>query len=178
METIKPNKDNYDFVAECRHVTNATNEKSYYFAIPRTEQHAMFTRWNGVNPLFDVDQKLCSGSTVSEETADMNLFAIVEGPYIYGLQGNTMSVVKVNKILRADHSPVSPTKSIIGVVDFASQYERDMTKKRINTITATMRNKKNIFVKDQLLHYLCEYDAEVKDLLDEYKKLTNHDFKF
>lgn len=178
METIKPNKDNYDFVAECRHVTNATNEKSYYFAIPRTEQHAMFTRWNGVNPLFDVGQKLCSGSTVSEETTDMNLFAIVEGPYIYGLQGNTMSVVKVNKILRADHSPVSPTKSIIGVVDFASQYERDMAKKRINTIVATMRNKKNIFIKDQLLHHLCEYDAEVKDLLDEYKKLTNHDFKF
>lgn len=89
-----------------------------------------------------------------------------------------MSVVKVNKILRADHSPVSPTKSIIDVVDFASQYERDTTKKRINTIVATMRKKKNIFVKKQLLSYLCEYDSEVKGLLDEYKKLTNHDFKF
>ena len=58
---------------------------------------------------------------------------------------------------------------------FVTYYEKQL---EIAKRFVTMRKKKNIFVKKQLLPYLCEYDAEAKDLLDEYKTLTNHDFKF
>lgn len=68
--------------------------------------------------------------------------------------------------------------SIISVVDFADQYERDMRKKRIDTITQKMREKKNAFVKEDLISYLYDNDPEVEELMDEFKNLTNKDFEF
>lgn len=178
METIKPSKGNYDFVAECCHVTNAANEKSYYFAIPKETQHSVFTRWRGIDPRFNADIGLRMGDTVSKDTFDMNLFALVSGRQIPYSDETPLSVVKVVSIIRADHAPVTPTKSIISVVDFADQYERDMRKKRINTIIQKMREKKNAFVKEDLISYLYDNDPEVEELIDEFKNLTNKDFKF
>lgn len=63
-------------------------------------------------------------------------------------------------------------------MDFADQYERDMRKKRINTIIQKMREKKNAFVKEDLISYLYDNDPEAGELMDEFKYLTNKDFKF
>lgn len=172
METIKPSKGNYDFVAECVHVINAANEKRYYFAIPKEIQHSVFTRWR------EIDTRLRAGTAVSEDTSDMNLFALVGGRQVPYSDETQLSVVEVLRVIRADHSHVVPTKSIISVVDFADQYERDMRKKRINTIIQRMREKKNAFVKEDLISYLYDNDPEVEELMDEFKKLTNKDFEF
>ena len=108
----------------------------------------------------------------------MNLFALVSGRQIPYSDETPLSVVKVMSVIRSDHSHVVPTKSIISVVDFADQYERDMQKKRINTIIQRMREKKNAFVKEDLISYLYDNDPEVEELMDEFKNLTNKDFKF
>ncbi len=178
METIKPSNGNYNFVAECIHVTNAANEKRYYFAIPKETQHSVFTRWREIDTRFNADTRLRAGTTVLEDTSDMNLFALVSGRQIPYSDETPLSVVKVMSVIRSDHSHVVPTKSIISVVDFADQYERDMQKKRINTIIQRMREKKNAFVKEDLISYLYDNDPEVEELMDEFKNLTNKDFKF
>lgn len=178
METIKPSKGNYDFVAECVHVINAVNENRYYFAIPKEIQHSVFTRWREIDTRFDADTRLRAGTAVSEDTSDMNLFALVSGRQVPYSDKTQLSVVEVLRIIRADHSHVVPTKSIISVVDFADQYERDMRKKRINTINQRMREKKNAFVKEDLISYLYDNDPEVEELMDEFKNLTNKDFEF
>lgn len=178
METIKPSKGNYDFVAECIHVTNTVNEKRYYFAIPKETQHSVFTRWREIDPRFNVDIRLRIVTTVCENTSDMNLFALVSGRQILYSDEVSLSVVKVVSVIRADHAPVTPTKPIISVVDFADQYERDMRKKRINSIIQKMREKKNTFVKEDLISYLYDNDPEAKELMDEFKNLTNNDFEF
>lgn len=178
METIKPSKGNYDFVAECIHVTNTAKEKRYYFAILKETQHSVFTRWKEIDPRFNADTRLRAGAIVSECTSDMNLFALVSGRQIPYSDETPLSIVKVLRVIRADHSHVVPTKSIISVVDFADQYERDVRKKRINTIVQKMREKKNAFVKEELLSYLYDNDPEAKELMDEFKNLTNNDFEF
>lgn len=183
MKVLKPGVD-YNYVAAVRHVRNATDSKIYHFAILKEDEERFFDSWGRIDDRFDYE---FGGFALNKElpyvhfTDTVNVFSLVDGPYIYALQCHEQSIVKVVSIYRCDVTETElylPHKTLIAPVDYTDVYKRDMEKRRKNDITNKMREKKNDFVKKHLIDWLIDNDQEAAKLLTEYFNLTGHSFSF
>lgn len=181
MKELKPGVD-YNYVAAVRHVRNPTDSKIYYFAILKEDEERFFDSWGRIDECFDYE----FGSFAMNKdlysvnfTDTVNVFSLVDGPYVHSLQCHGSSIVKVVSIYRCDAPELYlPHKVLIAPVDYTDVYLRDMKKKRKNEITRKMREKKNKFVKEHLIDLLVENDMEANSLIIEYFDLTGHKFSF
>lgn len=181
MKVLKPGVD-YDYIAAVRHVRNATDSKIYYFAILKEDEERFFDSWGRIDECFDYE---FGSFALNKElysvnfTDTVNVFSLVDGPYVYAMQCHESSIVKVVSIYRCNAPELYfPHKALIAPVDYTDVYLRDMKKKRKNDITNKMREKKNKYIKEHLVDWLAENDKEAKDMMTEYFNLTGHQFSF
>lgn len=157
---LTPGKD-YNYVAQCHHVTPVENKEPYYFAIKIADEE-FFTK--------EIDfRELKEGEAVYLTSS----FALVKTH----MDPSTFSVVKIDAIRLVNEDGTHPTKALICLADYKHLYDKTKKVERAKEIKKEINTKLKAYQKETLLNLMAQSDEEVAALLNEYKELTGNTFQ-
>lgn len=157
---LTPGKD-YNYIAQCHHVTPVENKTPYYFAIKIADED-FFTKETNFRELKQGEAVYLTSS-----------FALVKTH----MDPSTFSVVKIDAIRLVNEDGAHPTKALICLVDYEHLYSKTKKAKRIQEIKKKINAKLKLYKDEVLLNLMAQSDEEAAALLNEYKELTGNAFQ-
>lgn len=153
---LAPGKD-YNYIAQCHHITPVENKTPYYFAIKIADED-FFTKETNFRELKQGEAVYLTSS-----------FALVKTH----MDPSTFSVVKIDAIRLVNEDGAHPTKALICLVDYEHIYNKTKKAERTKEINTKLK----AYQKETLLNLMAQSDEEVAALLNEYKELTGSSFQ-
>jgi hypothetical protein len=157
---LTPGKD-YNYIAQCHHITPVENKTPYYFAIKIADEE-FFTK--------EIDfRELKQGKSVSLDDS----FALVKTH----MDPSTFGVVKIDMVGVFDEDNPRPTKALICLADYKHLYDKIKKVERVKEIKKEINAKLKSYQNEVLLNLMAQSDEEAAALLNEYKELTGNAFQ-
>lgn len=157
---LTPGKD-YNYIAQCHHITPVENKTPYYFAIKIADED-FFTKETNFRELKQGEAVYLTSS-----------FALVKTH----MDPSTFSVVKIDAIRLVNEDGAHPTKALICLVDYEHLYDKIKKAERTKEIKKKINAKLKAYQNENLLNLMVQSDEEAAALLNEYKELTGNAFK-
>lgn len=157
---LTPGKD-YNYIAQCHHITPVENKTPYYFAIKIADEN-FFTKETNFRELKQGEAVYLTSS-----------FALVKTH----MDPSTFSVVKIDAIRLVNEDGAHPTKALICLVDYEHIYNKTKKAERTKEIKKKINAKLKSYQNEVLLNLMAQSDEEAAALLNEYKELTGNAFQ-
>ena len=157
---LTPGKD-YNYIAQCHHITPVENKTPYYFAIKIADED-FFTKETNFRELKQGEAVYLTSS-----------FALVKTH----MDPSTFSVVKIDAIRLVNEDGAHPTKALICLVDYEHIYNKTKKAERTKEIKKKINAKLKSYQNEVLLNLMAQSDEEAAALLNEYKELTGNAFQ-
>lgn len=157
---LTPGKD-YNYIAQCHHITPVENKTPYYFAIKIADED-FFTKETNFRELKQGEAVYLTSS-----------FALVKTH----MDPSTFSVVKIDAIRLVNEDGAHPTKALICLVDYEHIYNKTKKAERTKEIKKKINAKLKSYQNEVLLNLVAQSDEEAAALLNEYKELTGNAFQ-
>lgn len=157
---LTPGKD-YNYIAQCHHITPVENKTPYYFAIKIADED-FFTKETNFRELKQGEAVYLTSS-----------FALVKTH----MDPSTFSVVKIDAIRLVNEDGTHPTKALICLADYKHLYDKIKKAERTKEIKKKINAKLKAYQNENLLNLMVQSDEEAAALLNEYKELTGNTFQ-
>ena len=157
---LTPGKD-YNYIAQCHHITPVENKTPYYFAIKIADED-FFTKETNFRELKQGEAVYLTSS-----------FALVKTH----MDPSTFSVVKIDAIRLVNEDGAHPTKALICLVDYEHIYNKTKKAECTKEIKKKINAKLKSYQNEVLLNLMAQSDEEAAALLNEYKELTGNAFQ-
>lgn len=154
---LTPGKD-YNYIAQCHHITPVENKTPYYFAIKIADED-LFTKETNFRELKQGEAVYLTSS-----------FALVKTH----MDPSTFSVLKIDAIRLVNEDGAHPTKALICLVDYEHIYNKTKKAERTKEIKKKINAKLKSYQNEVLLNLIAQSDEEAAALLNEYKELTGN----
>lgn len=151
----------YNYIAQCHHVTPVENKTPYYFAIKIADED-FFTKETNFRELKQGEAVYLTSS-----------FALVKT----NMDPSTFGVVKIDAIRLVNEYGAHPTKALICLVDYEHLYSKTKKAERTQEIKKKINAKLKLYKDEVLLNLMAQSDEEAAALLNEYKELTGNAFQ-